>query len=161
MGKTPREARFLFFVLLSTLLENSQIFGWGKELVVLARSVSMQHRQNRLKISTIKQFKKTFIQWTPPPTRTIQFLELQNTRKNYCKRPPHEQNCSTGCWDRPALEKTEKKLRAKRGKICFLLSQNGKPPPRTEACPTNGSLPHEREPAPRTELLYRSGTWAR
>ena len=30
--------------LLSSLLENSQIFGRGKESVVLARSVSMQHR---------------------------------------------------------------------------------------------------------------------
>ena len=30
--------------LLSSLLENSQIFGWSKESVVLVLSVSMQHR---------------------------------------------------------------------------------------------------------------------
>ena len=114
-----------------------------------------------------------------PPTRTIQFLELQNifpmtfsagtggeslhlvkTRtkntQERIRRPPHEQNCSTGCWDRPALGKTKKKLRAKRGKknVFFAI-------PKRKACPTNGSLPHEREPAPRTELLYRSGTWAK
>ena len=39
-AKRGEKIRFL----LSSLLENSQIFGWSKESVVLVHSVSMQHR---------------------------------------------------------------------------------------------------------------------
>ena len=42
-------------------------------------------------------------------------------------------------------------------KMCFLLSQNGKPAPRTGACPTNGSLPHEQNCS--TDLEPGQNSW--